>query len=318
MEFIDDAPVPTGRKLLDVSLETDLAYKTPVVYRILKLLQQESYLPAYGCHMAELCLEEALANAMVHGNQLQADKKLNIGVFAGEQQFGVVIEDEGEGFGPEDVPDPKDPESILRERGRGIMLMDHYMDQVQYSRSGTRLCMVRRRQVEPDPGAVPPRESSEVEPIPADGTIEAVPIGPIDAESPTLARVSVPDQIELELPGERQPPAGPVTIEQVGDVFVAQLHAPRIAEENAAEIGKALDDVAAQAQKLVLDMSEVQFMSSIALGRLVALFKKMTQKKGRLILSSLQSPIENVLTAAGMMRLFKVEANCDQAVEKIR
>ena len=54
-------------------------------------------------------------------------------------------EDEGEGFKPSDVPDPDDPESLLLEHGRGIVLMKSIMDDVRYYRNGSCLVLLRKK-----------------------------------------------------------------------------------------------------------------------------------------------------------------------------
>lgn len=184
MEFTDEPLDVIGTTLVEIQLENKLGFKTPIVFRILKELQKNGYLPSYGCQMAELCLEEALANAMVHGNKLDESKNIMVSVFGDNERFGVIVMDEGDGFGPEDLPDLDDPEQILRERGRGILIMDHYMDQVRYNRSANRLCMLRGRQTEPDPGAKPPPESRVPERVPIDGFAEAVEIEPIQYTPP--------------------------------------------------------------------------------------------------------------------------------------
>jgi len=88
-----------------------------------------------------LALEEALVNAIKHGNQMDRTKKVHISYrFLGER-FEIQITDEGPGFDPTDVPDPTAVENLDRPCGRGLMLMRHYMSDVAYSGSGNTVSM---------------------------------------------------------------------------------------------------------------------------------------------------------------------------------
>jgi serine/threonine-protein kinase RsbW len=92
-----------------------------------------------------LALEEALVNAIKHGNGEDPAKTVQVRYHAGAQQFMIEIEDEGRGFDPESVPDPLAPANLERPGGRGVFLMRHYMSWVQYNEVGNCvvLCKVR-------------------------------------------------------------------------------------------------------------------------------------------------------------------------------
>ncbi len=88
-----------------------------------------------------LALEEALVNAIKHGNQMDRTKKVQISYRLLADRFEVAISDEGEGFDPSDVPDPTAIENLERPCGRGLMLMRHYMSEVQYNARGNGVVM---------------------------------------------------------------------------------------------------------------------------------------------------------------------------------
>jgi serine/threonine-protein kinase RsbW len=88
-----------------------------------------------------LALEEALVNAIKHGNQLDRSKKVHIQFAIGDDRFEVGISDEGPGFDPDDVPDPLFDENLERPCGRGLFLIRHYMTDVTYHPPGNRLTM---------------------------------------------------------------------------------------------------------------------------------------------------------------------------------
>ena len=93
-----------------------------------------------------LALEEALVNAIKHGNRMDKSKKIQISYLVGASHFEVLIADEGAGFDPACVPDPTADENIERPCGRGLMLMKHYMSEVAFSPRGNtvRMCKVPR------------------------------------------------------------------------------------------------------------------------------------------------------------------------------
>src|ERR1700736_4798861 len=89
----------------------------------------------------KLALEEALVNAIKHGNQMDPAKKVHIQFTVNNQRFDIGIADEGDGFTLEDVPDPMAPENLERPCGRGLLLMRHYMTEVTFHAPGNRLSM---------------------------------------------------------------------------------------------------------------------------------------------------------------------------------
>jgi serine/threonine-protein kinase RsbW len=92
----------------------------------------------------KLALEEALINAIKHGNKLDRSKQVRIDAQVGPEQTEITIEDEGTGFDRSLVPDPTCGENIERLHGRGILLMEAYMNEVEWSRGGRRVRMVRK------------------------------------------------------------------------------------------------------------------------------------------------------------------------------
>jgi serine/threonine-protein kinase RsbW len=107
-----------------------------------RLLEQiETLLRLAHCHdhdlfSIKLALEEALVNAIKHGNQLDRNKSVHIAYKIQPECFTVRIADEGSGFDPADVPDPTAVENLERPCGRGLMLMRHYMTEVAFNDRG--------------------------------------------------------------------------------------------------------------------------------------------------------------------------------------
>ena len=91
-----------------------------------------------------LALEEALLNAARHGNGLDPAKTVGIEYALGPEKFEVFITDQGRGFDPNSLPDPRTEENLRKFTGRGVLLMRAYMDLVEFNAAGNQVHMVRR------------------------------------------------------------------------------------------------------------------------------------------------------------------------------
>jgi serine/threonine-protein kinase RsbW len=93
----------------------------------------------------ELALREALVNAIVHGNQNDPRKRVYVNCrCTTDGQVSITVEDEGNGFGHDTVPDPTSPENQQRTRGRGIYLIRTLMDEVDFEQGGSIVHMRKR------------------------------------------------------------------------------------------------------------------------------------------------------------------------------
>ena len=90
-----------------------------------------------------IALEEALVNAIKHGNNADPGKKVRVEARVNSKRAEITIEDEGGGFDRTCIPDPTLDENLHKCSGRGIHLIEAYMDDVQWSRGGRRLKMVK-------------------------------------------------------------------------------------------------------------------------------------------------------------------------------
>jgi serine/threonine-protein kinase RsbW len=120
----------------------------PILDRVMKRLEADAWVPhdLFGVHLA---LEEAIVNAIKHGNGFDPSKSVTIDCKLSEALLRVEIEDEGSGFNPEDVPDPTDPENLENPSGRGLMLMRSFMSHVEFNSSGNRVVLEKERAKEP-------------------------------------------------------------------------------------------------------------------------------------------------------------------------
>ena len=83
-------------------------------------------------HWIDLAVREAVANAIKHGNRLEPDKRVEIDLTLEGGQLVVRVQDQGEGFDPDELGDPLAPENRLRPNGRGIFYMKSFMDDIEY------------------------------------------------------------------------------------------------------------------------------------------------------------------------------------------
>lgn len=133
----------------DVTIPSDLAEARRLQGQIEEALQAT----AYGEHeifAIRLALEEALVNAIKHGNQLDPDKNVVVSYRVTPDRFDVMIVDEGPGFNPEDVPDPTLPENLEKGCGRGVFLIREFMTDVTYHPPGNVVTMSKLRNGTPD------------------------------------------------------------------------------------------------------------------------------------------------------------------------
>jgi serine/threonine-protein kinase RsbW len=83
--------------------------------------------------LVALTIQEALTNALVHGNRCDPEKTIGISISLNGASLFVSVNDSGSGFDPSGVPDPLAAENLLNTHGRGIFLMRHVMDEVEFN-----------------------------------------------------------------------------------------------------------------------------------------------------------------------------------------
>lgn len=93
----------------------------------------------------QLAMEEALANAIKHGNDNDPTKQVTIDFLVTQEFVQITITDDGPGFNPNDVPDPTLTENLDKPFGRGVMLINSYMTEVSYSPTGNAITMKKIR-----------------------------------------------------------------------------------------------------------------------------------------------------------------------------
>ncbi len=89
-------------------------------------------------------LTEALTNAMLYGNAHDPSKHVRVEVTLENGRLEARITDQGRGFDPSTIPDPTEPDNILKSSGRGVFLMRQMLDEVSYNDQGNQVTLVLR------------------------------------------------------------------------------------------------------------------------------------------------------------------------------
>jgi serine/threonine-protein kinase RsbW len=132
---------PIARELV---IPSDLAAARQIQSDIEEALQFVQFAEA-EIFAIKMAVEEALVNAIKHGNQMDPEKNVKVAYTAHPDRFDVKITDEGPGFDPGDVPDPTAPENLERPCGRGLLLIRYYMTDVSFDERGSTILMYKLR-----------------------------------------------------------------------------------------------------------------------------------------------------------------------------
>jgi serine/threonine-protein kinase RsbW len=136
-----------GESRFEFTIPSDTKAAEDVQEQILADIHRRHY-DGHAVFAIKLSLTEAMVNAIRHGNRMDPKKKVHVEATVTPKEVVIVIEDEGPGFDRCGVPNPTLPENLEKCNGRGIHLIESYMNEVEYSHGGRRLRMMKRN--EPD------------------------------------------------------------------------------------------------------------------------------------------------------------------------
>lgn len=134
-------------KRFEVKIPSDTAQGQEVQERIVQMLEELEY-PSRDVFGVRLALEEAIVNAIKHGNRMDLQKSVRIAWQVSAEKIRIEIEDEGPGFQPEDVPDPTKEENLEKPCGRGIMLMKAFLNVCMYNEAGNQVILEKHRDID--------------------------------------------------------------------------------------------------------------------------------------------------------------------------
>jgi serine/threonine-protein kinase RsbW len=129
---------------LSVDLPSERGSNRKVTDELLEQLGVHGWSPSdiFAIHLAA---EEAIVNAIVHGNKLDAQKKVHVECLVSDEVARIEVVDEGNGFDPANVPDCTQEERLEASSGRGVMLMRSFMTRIDYNAKGNGVVLEKRR-----------------------------------------------------------------------------------------------------------------------------------------------------------------------------
>ncbi|HEX4000485.1 MAG TPA: ATP-binding protein [Pirellulales bacterium] len=127
-----------------ISFPSSQAAGKQVVEQVRERLELAEWSP-HDVFSVHLAVEEAIVNAIKHGNRHDASKQVRVACCGTPEKFWIEIIDEGLGFDPDQLPDPTAEENLECPCGRGVLLMRNFMSRVEFSDQGKRVVMEKHR-----------------------------------------------------------------------------------------------------------------------------------------------------------------------------
>ena len=144
LRFVEDVKVlPYVREHIEFELPSDLSLMNGVLHYLLERVAKLGLIKPERSNLF-VALDEAFVNAVKHGNRNDPTKMVRITAELSASEARFTVEDEGEGFNVQEIPDPCDPANLFKTSGRGVLLIYNIMDEVKYNERGNRLTMIKR------------------------------------------------------------------------------------------------------------------------------------------------------------------------------
>ena len=147
LRYVDDPSLLTHvHEKIEFELPSDLGLMNGVLEYLQERVSKLGLISPDRSNLF-IALDEAFVNAVKHGNKNDPKKLLKITAELSPNEACFTVEDEGEGFDINEIPDPCDPANLFRTSGRGVLLIYNIMDEVEYNAQGNRVKMVKRPDV---------------------------------------------------------------------------------------------------------------------------------------------------------------------------
>ena len=144
LRYIDDPTVLSHlHEKIEFELPSDLSLMNGVLQYLLERVAKRGLITPERSNLF-IALDEAFVNAVKHGNKNDPTKLLKITAELSPKEAAFTVEDEGEGFDVNQIPDPCDPANLFKTSGRGVLLIYNIMDEVEYNAQGNRVKMIKR------------------------------------------------------------------------------------------------------------------------------------------------------------------------------
>lgn len=130
---------------VDTLLDSSLDSVDTAEAEVLKVAESTGF-DEDDLHALGMAVRESMVNAVVHGNRYSSRKKVHLQVYQADDHIAIVIADEGEGFELTQLPDPLAEENLLRQSGRGLLLIQAFVDEFHMGKrqpTGTEVRLVK-------------------------------------------------------------------------------------------------------------------------------------------------------------------------------
>lgn len=145
IKFVDK-DVECMHETIEFELPSSIAIMHSILDYLMKRVEKLGVIKAEQSNLF-VALDEAFVNAVKHGNKFDVRKHVRIAAEVSSQEARFIIEDEGEGFDVNAIPDPLDPDNLFKSSGRGVLFIYNIMDEVKYNERGNRLTMIKKSQI---------------------------------------------------------------------------------------------------------------------------------------------------------------------------
>ena len=139
-----DAHSPEDVRELILVMPSDIDY-VPVLEAVTGKVARDLNFDEDSVELIGVALIEGAMNAIKHGNKYDLTKRVYVTLRIDPVQLLITIKDEGEGFDPGAVANPFEGDNLFRDSGRGILMMNAYMDEVSHNEDGTELTIRKER-----------------------------------------------------------------------------------------------------------------------------------------------------------------------------
>lgn len=129
---------------VDKSIPSDLDIAHELIEQTILAMTELDW-PGGDVFHVQMAMEEALVNAIEHGNKRCESKQVEINITVSTDEVTIRIKDEGAGFDHRNVADPTEEERLEQPRGRGVLLIRELMSESRYNDIGNELLMIKRR-----------------------------------------------------------------------------------------------------------------------------------------------------------------------------
>ena len=126
------------------TIPSDTAVGSDLVHSLLAAMMEREW-PSVELFHVQLAYEEAIVNAIVHGNRSADDKTVEVEMACDGDSVWIQITDQGRGFDPSAVPDPTQGDLLEAPGGRGVLLITEVMSEVTYNERGNRVTLEKLR-----------------------------------------------------------------------------------------------------------------------------------------------------------------------------